>query len=201
VLAGKKEDLSLVSLVGQGTLESVGKAADKYIRRIGMAFLLGSAVTRDAERVTAEEIRMQANELETALGGVYSRLAVDLQLPLVRWLLKAIDIDIKGTKLEPTIVTGLAALSRNADATQLTLFLQDLAGVATLPPQVLIRLQWEAVMSSMAAARGIQASKYVRPEAEVQAEMQQQQQQQADQQAQQEVVKAGAQQAARQPQE
>lgn len=192
VLAGKKEDLSLVTLVGQGALDAVGKAADKYIRRIGMAFLLGTAVTRDAERVTAEEIRMQADELETALGGVYSRLSVDLQLPLVRWLLKAIDIDIKGTKLEPTIVTGLAALSRNADATQLTLFLQDLAGVATLPPQVLMRLQWEAVMSSMAASRGIQASKYVRPEAEVQAEMKQQQQDAANQQAQQEVVKAGA---------
>lgn len=201
VLAGKKEDLSLVSLVGQGTLEQVGRSADKYIRRIGMAFLLGSAVTRDAERVTAEEIRMQANELETALGGVYSRLAVDLQLPLVRWLLAADNVDIKGTKLEPTIVTGLAALSRNAESTQLTLWLQDLAGAATLPEPVLIRLQWESYMSTTAAARGIQPSKYVRPEAEVQADLKRQQEAEAARNAQTEVVKAGAQAAARQPQE
>lgn len=201
VLAGKKEDLSLVSLVGSSTLEMVGKSAEKYIRRIGSAFLLGSAVTRDAERVTAEEIRMQANELETALGGVYSRLAVDLQLPLVKWLLKAIDVSIKGTKLEPTIVTGLAALSRTADASQLTLFLQDLAAVATLPPQALMRLNWENVMGSLAAARGVQPSKYVRPEQQVQQEIKQQQDAQAQREQQGEVVKAGAQAAARQTQE
>lgn len=200
-IAGKKEDLNLVTLVGQGALEQVGKSAEKFIRRIGMAFLLGTAVTRDAERVTAEEIRMQANELETALGGVYSRLAVDLQLPLVRWLLKAINIDIKGTKLEPTIVTGLAALSRNADATALSLWLQDLAAVATLPPDLLVRLRKENVMSTLAAARGVVASNYVRPEAEVQAELKAAQDEQAGREAQQEVVKAGAQAAARQPQE
>lgn len=201
VLAGKKDDLTLVSQVSGAALEQVGKTAEKYIRRIGMAFLLGSAVTRDAERVTAEEIRMQANELETALGGVYSRLAVDLQLPLTRWLLKAIAIDIKGTKLEPTIVTGLAALSRTADATQLSLWLQDLAGVATLPDPVLMRLQWEAVMGAMAAARGVQPTKYVRPEKEVQAEMKQRAADEAARNAQTEVVKAGAQAAAAQPQE
>lgn len=197
VLAGRKEDLSLVTLVGQGALEQVGKAADKYIRRIGMAFLLGSAVTRDAERVTAEEIRMQANELETALGGVYSRLAVDLQLPLVRWLLQSINIDIQGTKLEPTIITGLAALSRNAESAQLTLWLQDLAGAATLPEPVLMRLNWEAYMSTTAAARGVAPSKYVRPEKEVQADIQRQQQAAADAQAKQEMMKAGAQAMAR----
>lgn len=201
VLAGRKEDLSLVSLVGQGALEQVGKAAEKYIRRIGMAFLLGSAVTRDAERVTAEEIRMQAQELETALGGVYSRLAVDLQLPLVRWLLKATGIQIGGTKLQPTIVTGLAALSRNAEATQLTLWLQDLAGAATLPEPVLIRLNWQEYMGTTAAARGITPSKYVRPEEQVQADIKRQQDAAAAANAQQEVIKAGAQAAARQPQE
>lgn len=201
VLAGKKEDLSLVSLVGQGTLEQVGKSADKYIRRIGMAFLLGSAVTRDAERVTAEEVRMQANELETSLGGVYSRLSVDLQLPLVRWLLKAAGLtDIKGTKLTPTIVTGLAALSRTADATQLTLWLQDVAGVATLPEPVLMRLNWEAVLSALASARGITPAKYVRKEQEVQADIKAAQDAEAARAAQGEVVKAGAQAAAKQEQ-
>jgi len=196
VLAGKKDDLTLVSLVGSGALEQLGKSTDKYIRRIGMAFLLGTAVTRDAERVTAEEIRMQANELETALGGVYTRLSVDLQLPLVMWLLDAIKIDVQGTDLEPTIITGLAALSRTADAQNLMMFLNDMAGMATMPDPVLRRLNMEAVMSTAAASRGISASKYVRPEAEVKAEMAQEQQALADQQAQGEMAKAGAQAAA-----
>ena len=34
--------------------------------------LLNSSVQRNAERVTAEEVRYMAQELETALGGVYS---------------------------------------------------------------------------------------------------------------------------------
>ena len=60
-------------------------------RRLGAAFLLNTAVTRDAERVTAQEIRMQAQELESSLGGVYSRLANELQLPLAKRLLQEID--------------------------------------------------------------------------------------------------------------
>jgi hypothetical protein len=192
VLAGKKDDLTLVSLVNGGALEQLGKAAEKYIRRIGMAFLLGSAVTRDAERVTAEEIRLQAQELETALGGVYSRLSVDLQIPLALWLLDSIAIDISGTQLEPTVTTGLAALSRSADAQQLLLFLQDLGGVATMPPDVQIRLNLNEVMSTLAAARGIAVNKVVRPEADVQADLKRQQEQQQNAQAQQAVAKEGA---------
>lgn len=202
VLAGREKDLTLVSMVSGNALEQLGKTAEKYIRRIGMAFLLGTAVTRDAERVTAEEIRMQALELETALGGVYSRLSVDLQLPLALWLLSAIQIDVAGTQLTPTIVTGLAALSRAADAQQLAMFLQDLAGVATLPPDVLARLNLNEVLSTLAAARGIASAKYVLPEAQVQANLQRQRDEQANAEANTEVVKAGAQAAARpQPQE
>lgn len=196
VLAGHKDDLSIVSHVNGGALEQLGKSAEKYIRRIGMAFLLGTAVTRDAERVTAEEIRMQATELETALGGVYSRLAVDLQLPLVRWLLDGIKVDISGTELEPTITTGLAALSRSADAQMLVMFLQDLAGVAAMPPEVQARLQIGAVLSTLAAARGLSADKYVKPEEQVQQEQAQAQQNAQNQQAQQELVKQGAKQVA-----
>jgi hypothetical protein len=193
VIPGGKDDLSLVTLEGGANLQLVGTAADKVIRRIGQAFLLGSAVTRDAERVTAEEIRMQANELETSLGGVYSRLAVDLQLPIALWLLKQINVSVKGTQLVPTIVTGLAALSRNAEAQQLGLFLSALAQVATMPPELLARLQLSAVISTLASAQGIDAKKYVKPEEQVAREQQAAQQAAVDAQATSDAAKAGAQ--------
>lgn len=170
VIAGAKDDLSLVSLVDGRGIQAVSASADKIIRRIGQAFLLGSAVTRDAERVTAEEIRMQAMELETSLGGVYSRLAVDLQLPIAVWLLRQIDVSIQGTQLVPTIVTGLAALSRNAEAQQLGLFLGSLGQLATLPDPVLARLKISSVISVMASAHGITPDKFVKPEQQVQQE-------------------------------
>lgn len=193
VIPGGKDDLSLVSLVDGRGIEATSNSADKVIRRIGQAFLLGSAVTRDAERVTAEEIRMQANELETSLGGVYSRLAVDLQLPIALWLLKQINVSVKGTQLVPTIVTGLAALSRNAEAQQLGLFLNALAQVATMPPEVLARLQLSAVISTLASAQGIDANKYVKPEAQVAQEQKAAQQAAVDAQATTDAAKAGAQ--------
>lgn len=192
VIPGGKDDLSLVSLVDGRGIQAVSAAADKVIRRLGQAFLLGSAVTRDAERVTAEEIRMQAMELETSLGGVYSRLAVDLQLPIALWLLKQIDVSLKGTQLVPTIVTGLAALSRNAEAQQLGLFLSSLAQVATMPPEVLGRLKLSAVISTLASAQGIDASKYVKPEEQVAQEQAQQQEAAVNQQATVDAAKEGA---------
>lgn len=193
VIPGSKDDLSLVTLVNANGVEFIAASAEKVIRRIGQAFLLGSEVTRDAERVTAEEIRMQAQELETSLGGVYSRLAIELQLPIAVWLLKQIDVDLKGANLTPTIVTGLAALSRNAEAQQLNQFLASLAQISTYPPELLARLQLTAVISTMASAYGINPSKYVKPEAQVQAEALAAQQAATNQQVTVDAAKSGAQ--------
>lgn len=193
VIPGGKDDLTLVNLTGQSNIELISKSAEKIIRRIGQAFLLNSAVTRDAERVTAEEIRMQAQELETSLGGVYSRLAIDLQLPIALWLLAQIDVSIHGTHLVPTIVTGLAALSRNAEAQQLGVFLSSLSQVAAMPPELLARLNLSAVISTLASANGIDPKKYVKDEATVQKEQQAQQQAAVQNQATVDASKAGAQ--------
>jgi len=135
---------------------------------------------------------MQAMELETSLGGVYSRLAVELQLPIVTWLLRQIDVTLNGTQLIPTIVTGLAALSRNAEAQQLSMFLASLAQLATLPPEVLARLKLSATISVLASAQGITASKYVKDEEVVQQEQAAAQEQAVNQQATVDAAKEGA---------
>lgn len=135
---------------------------------------------------------MQAQELESSLGGVYSRLAVDLQLPLAAWLLMEIDVSLAGTKLNPTIVTGLDALSRASDGQQLAGLLSDLASLSSLPQQALMWINFRAVITDLAAARGIPASRYVKEEQQVQAELQQAQQAQADQAANQAVATEGA---------
>ena len=48
---------------------------------------MNSSIQRPGERVTAEEIRHMAAELEDALGGVYSILSQEFQLPLIRRLM------------------------------------------------------------------------------------------------------------------
>lgn len=100
--------------------------------RLSYAFLLNSAVQRNAERVTAAEIRYMATELEDALGGVYSILTQELQLPLVRVKLKQLQKQGKLPVLpkdivKPTIITGLEALGREHDLQKTITFVQQLA--------------------------------------------------------------------------
>lgn len=184
VVPGQEGDLSLVN-AGQvaGALQIVSASADKYIRRIGQGFLLTSAVQRDAERVTAEEIRLLANELETGLGGIYSRLAIDLQLPIAYWLMKNVDSGVfKGSDFKPVIVTGLDALSRNGDLENMQLFLGDVAQITSMPPEVQQYLKLDTIFSALAAGRGLRSSDFINKQSEVdqrnaeaQAQMQQQQ--------------------------
>lgn len=164
-------------ITGTGaTLQYLESVANQYINRIGRGFLLGSSVIRDAERVTAEEVRLQANELETSLGGVYSRLAVDFQLPMAFWLIKISGVELAGTALEPTIITGLDALSRNSDLEALKLCLQDLAIIGGMSPQTQFVLKMDAIASAIFAGRGVNAEAYVKTPEEQKAEMANQQQ-------------------------
>lgn len=183
----KPEDLmntangaAIPGVQGNITLVQSGKNADlqvmqavnaEYINRIGRGFLMGSAVTRQAERVTAEEIRLQASELETSLGGAYSRLAVDFQIPMANWLLAGINFEIRGTDIEASIVTGLDALSRGGDLEDLQLFVRDVVSLSTVPPEVLRTLKIDAIISGFAAGRRLKGTDYVLSQAE-QAEQQ-----------------------------
>lgn len=182
-LPGNRGDIELLSS-GKGADFGVNvNVAQEYIRRIGAAFLLNSAVTRDAERVTAEEIKLTAEELETSWGGAYSRIAVDMQIPMATWLMSVSNMKIAGTDLRPTVLTGLDALSRSGDRDSLVLFLQDLTALNTLPPEVRNRIKLSSLMTALAAARGISSATYVMTDMEFAALQQQQMQMQAQQQA------------------
>src|SRR5260221_3036582 len=85
-IPGRKDDITMASLDKFADFQVASRAAEAMEMRLSFAFLLNSAVQRNAERVTAEEIRYVAGELEQAIGGIYSLLNRELQLPLVRHL-------------------------------------------------------------------------------------------------------------------
>lgn len=155
---------------------------------------MNTAVTRDSERTTAEEVRIQAIELEQSLGGVYSRLAIDMQAPIARWQLKAANINIRGTKIEPTIITGLDALSRSAELQRMMGFLGDVNTLAEIPAETRLMLNEEPIISDMAAGRGVNRRKYVATTDEINARRDQQAQAEANRAAVQTGVEAGMQQ-------
>lgn len=104
--------------------------AERLELRLSHAFMLQSGTVRDAERVTAEEIRAMAQELENVLGGVYTVLSAELQLPLIRRYIYILQREGEAPDLPesvtPTIVTGFEALGRNHAANKLRQWLGDL---------------------------------------------------------------------------
>lgn len=179
-LPGDKDDISLLESGKASDLAIVQGVAADYIRRIGQGFLLGSAVTRDAERVTAEEIRMQAQELEASLGGVYSRAAVEVQLPLGKWLLKNIGVKIKGNTITVSIVTGLDALSRSGDLDAIRGALTDIAllkQVEGMTTELII----PEILSTIMIGHGLAARRFVKNADQVAQEQAQRQEQEVNQ--------------------
>jgi hypothetical protein len=175
-LPGVEGDLSLVQAAAEvaNALGVQRQLAQDYSNVLGRGFLMAGAVTRDAERVTAEEIRMIAQELETGLGGAYSRLAVDVQLPLGRYLLRRVKLQLKGNQIKPTIVTGLDALSRNGDLEALKAYISDVAQITALPPEVLRYLPMSVILKDLATGRGLDGKKYSNDEATAAASQKQQ---------------------------
>lgn len=194
VIPADPKDLSLIFANMGNQLSTIMQIEEVYARRIGRGFLMNSAVTRDSERTTAEEVRIQAMELEQSLGGVYSRLAIDMQAPIARWQLRAANINIRGTKIQPTIITGLDALSRSAELQRLIGFLGDVSTLAEIPPETREMLNEEPIISDMAAGRGVNRTKYVATAEVVSQRREQREQAAANQQAVQTGVEAGMQQ-------
>lgn len=155
--------------------------------RLSYAFLLNSAVQRNAERVTAEEIRYVANELEDTVGSIYSILSQEFQLPLVkRFMIQmtregAIPDLPQGSKgVEPLIVTGIEALGRGHDLTKLDTFIRY---AQVFPEAFQTSVKQGEILRQIATALGIDSSSVVKTDEEVQQEQQMQMQMQMAQQA------------------
>jgi hypothetical protein len=176
VQAGVAQDVGVVSLEKRQDYAFVLQFLNELKREIGEAFLLHQV--RDAERVTAQEIQMLNRELETVLGGVYSILAHEFQLPLLRALMQRMDqagslpTEVKKLPkaiISPMIITGLEALGRNSDLEKL-LQLQQV-----LTPQELQFINSEELLRRKITYAGIPTEGLIKETEQVQAEQQQQQ--------------------------
>lgn len=82
-VAGQEGDIVPLQVNKHADMSVAERQIQVIVDRLGFAFLMHSAVQRQGERVTAEEVRFMANELENALGGSYSILSQEYQLPYV----------------------------------------------------------------------------------------------------------------------
>ena len=177
IRTGDANDVSVVQVEKFNDFRIAFETIQAISSRLSYAFLLNSAVQRGGERVTAEEIRYMAGELEDALGGVYSILSLEFQLPLVKALMtrlekqKRIPTLPKGI-VRPTITTGLEALGRGHDLNKLDLFLQG--AMQTFGPEIVAKyVNISDYLTRRATALGIDTKGLVKSEEELAAEQQQ----------------------------
>ena len=198
IIVGNPEDVAMLQFQNQAGLQLVVNQMERLNRDIGQAFLLGAAGVRDSERTTAYEIRKQQEELEATLGGVYSQLNQTMQRKRLERLVTQMKANGQLPNwpdglIEPTILTGLEALGREADVNRVQMALQFIQG---MPPEVLGYIKFDELLGK--AFYGLNLPDAVRSEAEMQEMQQQQMMQQAAGSAMQAGGQAGAQAVAQQ---
>ena len=138
IVAGNAADVEALQ-TGRATDLSVALQTIQIIeKRLNFAFLSNEAVQRNAERVTAAEIRMMSEMLDAGLAGIYTLLSAELQLPLIKRVMALMEKEgeipaVPEGLVNPQITTGLEAIGRGNDKARLTEFLQTIS--AALGPE------------------------------------------------------------------
>jgi len=133
--SGNGEDITVPEVGIRGDLETIAGILSKWENDLSSVFLM-SAV-RDAERVTAEEVRMVARELESAFGGLYSQLALAWQQKEADYSLSSMDVGaLLGKDFEVLVTTGLESLSREGQIDNLRLAISDLQLLENVPDEL-----------------------------------------------------------------
>jgi len=181
---GKIEDVQPLQANKYYDLQVAQAEADKIERRLNRIFVMKAAIQRQAERVTAEEIRVMAQDLEEALGNYYSIMCKEFQKAYVKITFhhlkkekgKLLPDLIRDKAVKLTVTTGLEALGRSSDLNKLVMFWELMGKVAPVAAQLGGKV--EPIANTIAASLNLDIEGFFYSEQE-QAEMQKQAQQQA----------------------
>jgi len=135
---GNGEDITVPEVRARNDLQTLVQLVQQWEQELSQTFLMSSV--RQAERVTAEEIRMVANELESAFGGLYSQLAMQWQQREADFAISKVDFNAEvgglGDQFEVLVTTGLESLSKEGQIDNLRLAIGDLQMMEAVPEDV-----------------------------------------------------------------
>ena len=164
IIQGRPEDVGVVQVGKTADFATAAQLASQIEKRILEAFLVMNI--RNAERVTAEEVRLTQLELEKSLGGLFSLLTVEFLVPYLNRTLLILQRSNQIPRLpkdvvRPKIVAGINSLGRGQDNEALTRFIQTVA--QTLGPEALMKfIDPSEAIKRLAAAQGIDVLNLVR---------------------------------------
>lgn len=170
-VSANPEDITAIQVNKGADLSVASQTVLRLAESLGYSFLLNSSVQRKGERVTAEEIRLVARELDTSQGGLFSIMSQELQLPMISALLARLSKrkgfpKIDDTIIKPQITTGVEAIGRGHDFDKLAQLMQ------ILTPGELGLIRNRKVLRAKMLALGLDANTFLKSEEELQAEQQ-----------------------------
>lgn len=183
VIDGSADDITAFQLGKNFDFQVSNGREDVIKRELQANFLDTGSVQRDAERVTAEEIRVMAQQLEAStLAGVYSKMA----LKWSKWVVTKVmeELKIKFDAVDVSVLTGLDALGRSQEAQKQDNFMQRVTQL-----QLNHWISESEVLQRYAAFDGINTVNLLKTTETVQKEQKQAQ----DAAAQQQLIESGAQ--------
>jgi hypothetical protein len=157
---------------------------EAVITNLSRAFMY-KGNTREAERVTAFEIKQDALEADNVLGGAYSTLAAGMQVPFAHILLTEVNSDmlegIVSNTVELNIVAGIPALGRATDVQNLILAAQDAIAIINPLIQTDKRIDGQKIMDMIMAGSSVDTSLIYKSDDQLASEAKAAQQQQQGQ--------------------
>ena len=177
IVQGNITDLDVLQLDKYADFKVAKEVVDDLTLRLSHVFLLQSGTVRDAERVTAAEISAMAQELEDVLGGVYTVMAQELQLPMVNRLISSEDFPklpkVNGEPaVDPVIVTGFEALGRGHELNKLRAYIQDYIGMVG-EASALARLDPDKVAAELGKGHNVDPELLLKSEEQMEEDQQQ----------------------------
>lgn len=158
-IPGLPGDIAAVRVDKGGDLAVADSHINRLETRLNIAFMLSQGFQRDAERVTATEVKAMAAELEAILGGAYSILSEEFQRPYINRLIGVLKKERKVPEfpegvVEVAIVTGTAGIGRSLDREKMLEFFSVLQ--QSLGPEVMQQyVSVDVALSRLIATYGI----------------------------------------------
>jgi len=163
VMDGSADDVTAFQLSKNYDFQIPMEREANLKRELASAFLMNESATRDAERVTAQEIQFMAQELEeSSLSGIYSMMATKWSKWIVRMVMK--ELGIKFDTVDPKIITGLDALGRSQEARKLDNYISRLANL-----EMIEYINKEALAQKYAGLEGLDVTGLLKTQKEVDA--------------------------------
>lgn len=156
VEGGRVQDVALLGTAQISEFQILTQGISDKSKALGEAFLTESDVQPRGDRVTAFQVQRIALELDSALGGVYTSISDEQQLPLLARVTFQMEkerlIASMGEDIRIEALTGFAALTREREATSAMTLVQVLA---QLGPQAIQRINEDVLINLLSRGLGI----------------------------------------------